>query len=283
LYDNIPSIAKENVKVHFDAAARQLSWLYNDLDSYDGINYKNRYNKELRFDSVLQAFYVFEISQTTGNTPWVAGFMPTQVFNKLTYNEAVLVNGVQVQANAVNVSIGSEARSRGVSQTKYLVWQYDGSTYDISFSAYVDAGFEDWGSIDAEAYLITGYELFQDSQRKKGINYLTMHFQRTEQELLDVGGTLTPDNPSQCWVQAQWEFADSEAAMKYGTEFQAYRLKSLHYPTTAGAFDYGLSVVTTKSKLRGHGRSLSLKLRSAAGYDCYILGWGMDVDGQTKV
>ena len=285
LYNNIPAVARVNAKGQFDKSGRYVSYLYNDTEDYDGITYRYQYNKELRFDLVLQAFYVFEIEELTTNSPYVAGYMPTQIFNTNSYEESIVVNGVQVQVNTVDVSITDLVRSRGVSQTKYLVYQYDSvaDDYDISFAEYINSDFEDWGEIDASAYLITGYELFQDTQRKKGVNYLTTHFQRTEQEAIDQGGVIVADNPSQCWVQAQWSFADSEAAMKYGSEFQAYRLKQQYYPTTAGDFDYGLSVITTKNKLRGHGSTISLKMRSAEGYDCYILGWGLDIDGQTTV
>lgn len=285
LYNEIPSVGRAAATAHFDASGRIITWLYNDSDDYDGLEYKYQYNKELRFDTVLKAFYVFEINETSSNSPYVAGYMPTQVFNTNSYEESIVVNGVQVQVNTVDVSITDVVRSRGVSQTKYLTWQYDSvaDDYDISFAEYINSDFLDWGEVDAAAYLITGYELFQDTQRLKGINYLTMHFQRTEQEAIDQGGVIVADNPSKCWVQAQWSFADSEAAMKYGSEFQAYRLKSLHIPTTAGPYDYGMSVITTKNKLRGQGRTISLKMRSEEGYDCYILGWGLDIDGQTNV
>jgi hypothetical protein len=285
LYNEIPAVARSNTKGHFDASGRVVSYLYNDTAGYDGITFKYSYNKELRFDLVLQAFYIFDIKDTVVDSPYVAGYMPTQVFNTNSYENPVVVNGTQVQANGVDVSITDLVRSRGVSQTKYLVYKYDSASndYDFSFSEYINSDFEDWGEVDAAAYLLTGYELFQDTQRQKGVNYLTMHFNRTEMEAINQGGLIIPDNPSQCWVQAQWSFADSAAAMKYGTDFQAYRLKQMHYPTTAGYFDYGMSVVTTKSKLRGHGSTISLRLRSEPGYDCYILGWGLDIDGQTVV
>lgn len=286
-YNDVPSVGKATARGHFDSAGRMISWLFNDSDDYDGIEFKWRYNKELRFDTVLQAFYVYDIKELETDSPYVAGYMPTQTFSTSDYTQLILVDGEQVQVDTEDVGISEVVRTRGVSQTKYLTYQWatvnSSTRYHISFAEHVNSDFKDWNQIDADAYVITGYELFADSQRNKSINYLTTHFRRTEDELINQGGTLVPDNPSQCWVQTHWGFADSPAAMQYGSEFQAYRLKNTYYPTEAGSFDYGLSVVSTKNKLRGHGRAISFKFRTEPSYDCNILGWAFDVDGQTNV
>jgi len=284
-YNDIPSVGRANAVGNFDASGRIITYLYNDTDTYDGINSKNTFNKELRFDLVLQAFYVYDIKEEETNSPYVAGYLPTELFNTTTHEIDVIVGSDAVQVNTDNVLITNVARSRGVSQTKYLTYKYNSvdNEYEFTFSEYINSGFKDWDSVDANAYLITGYEIFQDTQRNKAVNYLTTHFSRTEQEAIDQGGTIVSDNPSKCWIQAQWAFADSEAAMKFGSEFQAYRLRSSQIPTEAGDYDYGQSVITTKNKLRGNGKSLSLKFRTEEDNDCYILGWGLDVDGQTNV
>jgi len=284
-YNDIPSVGRANAVGNFDASGRIITYLYNDTDTYDGINSKNTFNKELRFDLVLQAFYVYDIKEEETNSPYVAGYLPTELFNTTTHEIDVIVGSDAVQVNTDNVLITNVARSRGVSQTKYLTYKYNSvdNEYEFTFSEYINSGFKDLDSVDANAYLITGYEIFQDTQRNKAVNYLTTHFSRTEQEAIDQGGTIVPDNPSKCWIQAQWAFADSEAAMKFGSEFQAYRLRSSQIPTEAGDYDYGQSVITTKNKLRGNGKSLSLKFRTEEDNDCYILGWGLDVDGQTNV
>jgi hypothetical protein len=310
IYNEIPSVGKEYAVGHFDASGRQITWLFSDEEEYDGVRYRFEYTKELRFDTVLQAFYLYELrryddigqfwnyygySEDEALNYWrlgpkIAGYMPTEVFNNTEYQENIEVDSQgQVEVNGQDVIIISVARSRGVSQTKYLTTSYQEQWWNpddlikLSFAEYVNSDFKDWGAFDAKAELVTGYELFQDTQRKKGINYLTTHFKRTEQEAINQGGTIIADNPSKCWVQAQWSFADSAESMKFGSEFQAYRLRSSQIPTEAGDYDYGQSVITTKNKLRGNGRALSLKFSTEEGKDCYILGWGLDVDGQTVV
>ena len=102
---------------------------------------------------------------------------------------------------------------------------------------------------------------------------------------MDVGGgQLEATNPSSCLVQAQWDFANSGAGGKYGTQFQAYRLNRLFIPTgTADPFDYGTGVVTTKSKLRGSGKAISLRFDTEPSKDLFILGWAMNVEGKQSV
>ena len=134
-------------------------------------------------------------------------------------------------------------------------------------------------------YLITGYELFGDMSRKKYVPYITCHFLRTETGFVEnAQGGLDPNNPSGCYLQAQWEWANSAAGGRWGTAQQVYRLPRLYIPTSASdLFDDGFSVCTTKSKLRGRGQSVSLYFYSEEGKDCHILGWSMAATGQQHV
>lgn len=292
LYNNIPSVGRANAVGQFDFAGRKLSWLYNDTDGYDGIEFRKRFNKELVFDTVLKAWYVLEIYDTpasynSGFSPFVAGYMPTQVFNTQDYAEPVVVNGEQVTVNGEDVVVTRTVRSRGVSQNKYLVFQFnpvDGDYY-MSFAHYINADFKDWSLTDAAAYLVTGQELYGDTQRKKGINYLNLHFKRTEYGFEDVGGgNLEALGRSGCLCQVRWDFANHANSGKFGTQFQGYRLRRPYFPSGVNdTFDYGWEVITTKNRLRGSGRAISFRFETEAGKDCYLLGWAMDVEGQTNV
>jgi hypothetical protein len=292
LYNEIPTVGRANAVGQFDFAGRKISWLYNDTDAYNGIEFRKKFNKELVFDTVLKAWYVLEIfdapaSFNSGYSPFVAGYMPTQVFNTETYAEPVVHNGEQVQVNGEDVVINRTVRSRGVSQNKYVVFQFnpvDGDYY-LSFAHYINADFKDWDQTDAAAYLITGQELFGDTQRKKLTNYLTLHFLRTEYGFEDTGGgNLEALGASGCLCQIRWDFANSTASGKFGTAFQGYRLRRAYFPTDVNdTFDYGWEVITTKSRLRGSGKAISFKFDTEAEKDCYLLGWAMDVEGQTNV
>jgi hypothetical protein len=284
-YNNIPSVGKANAVGNFDPTNRKISWLYNDTDDYDGVIDRNKYNKELVFDTVLEAFYPNVISDLDTNSPYIAGYISTPNFLTNTFSQNVVQNGEQVQVNGEDVIITESFRTRGSSATKYLTIKPSTSgNYSFTFAQYSNSDFVDWYSddmagADFTSYLETGYELFDTTLVHKQVPYILFHFKRTETGFeYDDDGNLVAITPSSCLVQSRWDFANHSNSGKYGTQFQAYRLKRNYVPTgIEDSFDYGHSVITTKSKLRGRGRALSLYISSETGKDMYLLGWAVNV------
>ncbi len=159
---------------------------------------------------------------------------------------------------------------------------------DFTIGRYSNTSFKDWytentAGVDFSSYLITGYDIFGDLMRKKYTPYLFMYFDRTEDGFTEVGSALMPDNPSGCMVQAQWDWADSINSGKWGTSFQTYRYKRNYIPTGAeDIFDYGKIVIVTKSKLRGNGKALSLRIESETEKDCKLLGWAVLMEAPAR-
>jgi len=290
LYNAIPNVAKLNVIGSYDTTAKRISWLYNDTAGYDGVAYRYRYNKELILDGVLQAFYIHEISDLASLSPYVAGVVssPELLVGDTPYQ--VQENGVDVQASGVDVEITIKSPVRGALSTKYLCINPSATTSTITWGEYSNTSFLDWEQADSVgitflSYLITGYELFQDISREKYVPYITCHFSRTETGFVtNAQGGLDPNNPSGCYLQAQWEWSNSAAGGRWGTAQQVYRLPRLYIPSGAGdLFDDGFSVCTTKSKLRGRGIAVSLYFYSETRKDCHILGWSMAGMGKKDV
>lgn len=290
LYISIPSVGRLYAKGNYDRSSRKVSWLYNDTESYDGTTQTSRYNKELIFDIVLQAFYTHEINDLASNSPYVAGYMPVTDFITVVKQDNVVVNGVPVVVNGEQVVVSGDVRSTGDSTTKYITIVPD-TTYDFTLSNYGNTSYLDWESadsigVDASAYILTGYELFADSQRRKYIPYLTAHFRRTEVGFTDIDGdgSLTPVNPSSCLIQAQWDFANSANSGKWGQQFQAYRLTRPYMPSDVlDTFDYGYVMISTKIRIRGSGQALSLRFDTEAGNDLHIYGWAFLAEGNENV
>lgn len=290
LYTDIPQTARSTAQGTFDPIDRKVRWLYSDDPAYDGVTEIHAYNKELIFDIVLKAFSTYSIKDYTGafqTTRNVGGYVPPSFYSLTTYNSTVVVGANDVEVGGDPVYVVESATTNGSDSTLYYVWGKDsvGTYYQHGFAQYNNTTFRDWNTTDATAYLITGYELFGDTQRKKGTNYLTLHYQQTEDGFTDDGsGNLSPTNESGCLVQVQWDFADSYASNKWGRNFQGYRLKRPYIPTDVNdTFDYGWSVVTTKNRLRGSGKAMSLKFTTQAQKNCHLLGWAMDIEGTTNV
>lgn len=286
LYNDISEISKRYVKSVYDERENTIRWLYNDDASYDGSSFSFHYKKELILDLSLGSFYKHSISELASNSPFVCDYITTPNFISTSVSDLVLVNGVQVQQNTVDVQMTTDVPATRRVSISYLTI-VPGTTYSFTVSKYQNDTFYDWKTKDGtgvaiNAYLVTGYELFGDIMRKKQVPYILFYFNRTEDAYTLVSGDYVLDNQSSCLVQAQWNWADSANSGKWGTEFQAYRLHRLYIPSST-TFDYGEGVIVTKSKLRGSGRCLSLKIRNEAGKDMQLLGWAIKMSGNSDV
>ena len=288
-YNNIPSVGKLHAKGNYDSSSRKVSWLYNDTEAYDGTGQTSNYNKELVFDTVLQAFYPTTFGALATDSPYVAGYMPLTEFTVIQKQDDVVVNGDPVVVNGEQVVVTSDVRSGGQTATKYVVIVPE-TSHKLTIGQYNNFDFLDWEEadstgVDAPALLVTGYELFADSQRRKYTPYMTAHFRRTETGFTDIGGgNLEAVGASSCLIQAQWDFANSANSGKWGTQFQAYRLTRAYMPSgPADTFDYGHVMISTKSRLRGSGKALSLRFDTEAGKDLHIYGWALVAEGNGDV
>lgn len=268
LYNGISRKAKRTAKGNYDPINRRMSWIYNTEESYDGVNYKNKYDTELVFDRTLGAFYLNKISKLADPSPYVAGFI-------------ILPNFVPQDAGV---------RSRGNTVTKYLVVQYvSGNNALITFGDYHDEDFRDWRSMDGigsnfVSFLETGWEIMGDTTRNKQAPYIICHFEQTERKVVDVGGVLQPDNPSSCLLQSKWDWSDNAISGKWGAKQQVYALSRPIVLGNAGAdIVYGSKVVTTKRRLPGRGKALSLRFESEAGKDFLLYGWAIKFVGNSNV
>lgn len=269
LYNSIDKVSKSNAVGTFDPVNRRVMWMYNDEESYTGVTFRNKYNKELVLDMVLGAFYKHSISAYLDPSPYISGYFPAPDF--LRRQEGV--------------------RSRGDTVTKYMTVQFvdpGTNTASVSFAYYRDARLRDWRSLDGIgssylSYLLTGYEIMEDSSRNKQTTYVTTHFKLTEINAISQDGELVPDNPSGCILQSQWDWSNSVESGKWGEDVQAYRLLKPMMLEDEGPIPWGFEVVTNKHRIRGSGKSLSLYFRSDEDKDFYLYGWSTRFTGKPSV
>ncbi|MDB4302078.1 hypothetical protein N9924_00785 [bacterium] len=278
-YNDIDSADKSFCQGIFDDFERKVRWTY-----------QNRYGdssqvKELLLDLTLGAFYTHTIGDIgVDNLPLVVAPLRVPPFKLRDDAEQIFYGSEQVLYNLEDVELLVRRKESITRSTFYVVITDKTSTVKYSFSNYRDETFVDWKTVDsvgvdASAFLITGYTSGGDFQRNKQVPYVTFHFRRTEDGVEEDGtGDFTPTKPSGCKVQAQWDWANSVNSNRWGREFQAYRYKRAYFPSSiADPFDTGFEVVTTKNKLRGKGKVLSMLLKSEPGKDLNLLGWSMIV------
>lgn len=286
LYNDFSEITKKYAKGYYDQKEQIVRWLYNDDSNYTGLANINYYTKELILDLSLGAFYKQSINKLASNSPYIAAYISTPNFITTTLTQSIAVNGIPVVVNTEDVYMLQELATARRAAVSYLTI-IPGTTYSFTIGKYLNTSFKDWETKDGvglgvNAYLITGYELFGDILRKKQIPYILFYFDRTEDSFVANGLDFDLNSQSSCIVQAQWNWTNSANSGKWGTAFQAYRLKRLYNPTDT-TFDYGERVIVTKSKLRGNGRCLSLKITNEAGKDMKLLGWALKMSGNSDV
>lgn len=278
LFLEIPDVGKNHCKGFYDEKENRVRWLYNDSDTYAENNFVNKYNKELVLDLTIQAWYKNTISELASDSPYVADFIEVPGY-AVTESDI----GVEVGADSVIVTSGDPVVVTSAFQTnRSAVFSFltiVGTSFTLS--KYNSTRFVDWYTKDStginySSYLVTGYELFGDLMRQKYVPYIFFYFKKTEDGYTDTGSGLVLNNQSSCKVQAQWNWANSINSGKWGTEWQAYRLTRFYTPSGVDdPFDNGDAVIVTKNKLRGSGKTISLKISSEEGKDMQILGWAM--------
>jgi hypothetical protein len=286
LFLDIPTVGKNYCKGFYDEKENRVRWLYNDTDNYTTSNYINKYNKELVLDLTLEAFYLNEFASLASNSPYIADYIEIPGYSVSATDSNVLKGTDEVIITAGDkVIITQDVVASRSTQFSFLTMR--GTSFTVS--KFINKNFTEWelaGSgtgVSYSSYLVTGYELFGDIMRNKQIPYVFFYFNRTEDGFTDDGTMLQIDNPSSCLVQAQWNWANSANSGKWGNQFQAYRLLRNYIPSgPADTFDYGDAVIVTKNKLRGSGKTISLKIQSEVGKDMQILGWGVTATATSK-
>jgi len=275
-YDSIDPIDKLYAQGSYDSYDRKVRWVYqNRLQTQEP-------SRELILDLTLGAFYTSTIGQVGSSSyPKVASPVEISPYRLTSLQNSVVYEGDEVVYKGELVTQEQPLRGQGTKEIAYLTVT-DLAPLQYTFSLYRDLEFKDWVSedgvgVDAEAYLVTGYLSGGDFLRSKQVPYIMFHLTRTEDGFMDDGtGNLFPTNQSSCKVQAQWEWTNSANSNRWGKEFEAYRYRRLYSPSgPADEFDNGHEVISTKNKLRGHGKVLSLKMKTAPEKDCKLLGWSM--------
>lgn len=292
-YDEITPVSRAFARGFYDAYDKKVYWLYNDSASYDGINFRFKYNRVLVLDVTLEAFYTYTISDLDTNSPWISAMNNKTPGSETVTEYDIYVDGDDVEEGGDDIVQDVAFESFASVQLKLLSFSenVDG-TYSYTFSEFKNRSFTDWQSHDQErndvsndgadysSYLQTGWSTEGDLIRKKSITHVTSFFNRTEDGYVVVEGetdVVEWDNPSGAYVQVRWDFTDIDTG-RWTAEQQAYRLARWYIPEDAtDDFDYGHTTISTKLRMRGRGDSFSIRYRSETGKDMQLLGFAVNL------
>lgn len=245
----IPQETIPYVKAHYDPSTNIVQWLFSDGTT----PYTYTYNRVLNFDLTLRAFY-----------PWT-----------------ITDNGVDYIHGVFQTISPTDQRMRF---TKYFgSFENTGSLY-FQFSEENDGNFADWTSSGYMSFVETGYELLEDAMRKKQAMYVYCYFRQTEDVYEASGDEFILQHPSSCFLQIKWDWSNSSISNRWSTKQQAYRLTRIPvFDESDLTFDSGFPVVVTRSKVRGHGKSIQFRFENdAIGSNFDLLGWAVPFTGNTS-
>lgn len=272
-YREINDDSKQTCQGFIDKARQQVRWIYTE-----GIPFsETAVTKELILDLKFQAFIPFTITPHPDNDAYMlAGIQLGSFATRATEGPIYALNEpVYVQSNEVlatltfNVSLDSNV--------KYLCIRSIGGLLNIEVAEYSNIFFEDWQwtgkPVDAPAFMETNAFTAGDFAVKKQVPYLTMAFAETEK--LIVNDSITQE--SSCLGRFKWDFTHLYRSGKWSRSQQLYRKTRFFFGDED--IDTGHSLLITKTKIRGSGRSFSFRVDTEPLKDCHIYGWNLSLTG----
>jgi hypothetical protein len=136
-------------------------------------------------------------------------------------------------------------------------------TLRYTFGGYRDNTVMDWvtyGGIDTPGYLIAGAVNKGSARLRKDVPYLSTFFEN-----------LNPIESS-CFIQSQWDWTSSSLSNRWSIPRQAFR---------AVRSDPGLTMVTTRNKIRGGGKSVAFKFSTETNKPFHLYGWEFNLEATT--
>ena len=268
-WDSITAEQKSKVTAIYDSISKKIYWAYPNA----GETVASKLNNFLILDLSLQAFIPWIISDQSSSTDSVVGLSFYSGFGA-DFNVDVRsgtdgVNDVLAGTDDV-VSTSISGFTTGDPALVLLIRK--GSDSKVTMGSFSSTTFLDWGDTNYTSFAETGYDFVGDLVTKKNAPYIAVYTRLTEEGFNYTGSAYESIRPSSLLVSAAWDFNDTFSATQ-----QAYRLKYpiVVNPSDLTSFPYPEDVITTRLKIRGHGRSVRLKYSSEQGKDFILLGWGI--------
>jgi len=269
-WDRIPNDSKNKLTSIFDPVNKRAYWAWPDGDE----TVESKVNNILVLDVPLKAFYPWYVEDETGDTDAIIGIEFFSGFGAAASTLDVVTSaGDDVITSAGDDVVSIQNLATTGSPAIILIIR-DGATDKMTMGSFTGEDFLDWGTTNYSSFAEAGYDFMGDLLLKKTAPYITTYMRLTETawEGNETDG-YAPDKPSSMLVSAFWDFKNSSSS----TAQQAYRFKSMPVVNANNLldFDYPETVITTRMKVRGRGRSMRIKFESEQGKDFVLLGYSV--------
>lgn len=238
-WNEITDAQKAKVISCYDNVNKRLYWGYPNA----GEGVASKINNFLILDIPLQAFFPWKISDEASSSDAIVGLAYYDTYSQSSGDPSIV-----------------------------LICR-DGATNKITMGHFSGVTFLDWGSANYTSFAETGYDFVGDAVLKKNAPFIVTYARVTETGFTgSESAGYQPVRPSGLTVAASWDFGED-----FQTAQEVYRLKYPLFPNSGNLndFNYPDDVITSRIKIRGHGRSMRIKYESVQGKDFILLGWGM--------
>lgn len=262
-FDGIGNSARSKVFGDYDEFNKQIFWWYPEVgaDSY-------RKDCALILDIPLKAFYPWKVAGT--DTKYVVGSFYRGSNSNYVVQETLTDNVLAPITTAtgdvfINVSVEGS-----VADTELVVIYFD---TDLHFGNFTSRSYLDYSTEAYQTFFESGYFFAGDLLTKKTTPLITVYMRSTED---GFSGNETigysPINPSSLILKSFWDFKFLPSSTQ-----QAYRVKPFITvdPTDLTNNQQKSSVVVTRLKVRGRGRSMRLRFEAEDGKDFIFLGYSV--------
>ena len=288
--DTIPSISKVYAQGSYDSVERKVTWGFNTVGH--ATDYRYKYDGMLVFDTTIGGFYPHTIATLTTDSPYVFGIFTLPSIGNVRESQVVTSVGVTVTSGGAAVTADVDV-VRGSQTTTVFATAVPGETNsEWTFSQFNETGFFDWVTNNGTgktftSHFETGYLLEGNVTNKRSAPHVFIYSKRTETGYVSDGGSgFNLLNPSSCYMQPRWDFADHSNSSKFGRRQQIYRLGPRQYDDTTNGnldFDSGFPVTVNRVKVRGRGRALHLYFDSESGKDFDLYGWAIHFSDNARM
>jgi len=269
-WDSINTDAKLKVTATYDNINKRIYWAYPDA----GETVTSKLNNFLILDIPLQAFFPWKVSDQVSSTDSIVGLAFYSGFGAKSLELDVTANnGADDVVQGSDDIVSLQVSNFNTGDPAVVLIIRDGATNKITMGGFTGTDFLDWGEADYSSFAETGYDFMGDLVTKKNAPYIVVYSRLTEEGFTgNENDGYESIRPSSLKVSTAWDFKET-----FGTSQEAYRLK---YPVVVNPSDltdfaYPDDVITTRLKIRGHGRSMRIKYESTEGKDFLLVGWGM--------
>jgi hypothetical protein len=268
-WDDIGSNSRSLVQATYDRLNKKIYWAYPNATETNA----NKLNNFLILDIPLGAFYPWKVSDEASSTDYIMGLA---VYSGYGSDELVLDVVLPTGDDVVQGSddiVSTQLSDFATGDPSIVLLIREGSTGKLTMGAFSGGSYLDWTTANYSSFAEAGYDFLGDLLLEKTAPYIIVYSRVTEEGWTNTGSGYEPIHPSSIFVSAYWDFSTTPSSAAQ----QAYRYKTTPIVNPADLNDFGYpdTVITTRLKVRGSGRSMRMRFESEQGKDFVLLGYGV--------